>query len=90
MKKKTYVLLAMILCILLAGCQQDAEEAAPPCVHRIATKITKEATCLEAGTQEHTCQQCGLSITQTIPVTEHSYTEEVTKEAMSLYFGQLN
>lgn len=87
MKKKTYILLATIFCILLAGCQK--EEAAPACAHRITTKITKEATCLEAGTQEHTCQMCGLSIAQTPPVIEHSFTEEVTKAATCAEEGVL-
>ena len=59
MKKMTALFLAL-MCCLLAGCQ---EEEAPACTHQFNTKIIQEATCRETGTQEHTCQFCGLTVT---------------------------
>lgn len=78
MKKITITFLATIFCCLLAGCQ---EGKAPSCAHQFATKVTQEATCHETGTLEHTCQLCGLSVTQITPAADHRFTETVTKEA---------
>ena len=42
----------------------------------------KEATCIEEGSRTLKCQNCDSEITQTIPVTGHSYTEwRVEKDA---------
>ena len=42
----------------------------------------KEATCIEKGSRTLKCQNCDSEITQTIPVTGHSYTKwRVEKEA---------
>lgn len=87
MKKITAVLLSVIMCCLLSGCQE--EEKAPVCAHRFTTTVTKDATCLETGTQKHTCQVCGLSVTQDIPSVDHIFTETVTKEPTCAEEGTL-
>jgi len=86
MKKSTILFLVMVLCCLLTGCQK---EEAPACTHRFLTKVTQEATCSGTGTQEHTCQLCGLSVTQVTPTVDHSFTETVTKEATCAEEGTL-
>ena len=78
MKKITAIFLAMIFCCLLAGCQK---EETLPCTHHFSTKVIQEASCQETGSQEHSCQLCGLTVTQTTPTVDHSFTETVTKEA---------
>lgn len=86
MKKNAAFLLAMFFCFLLAGCQK---EETPPCAHRFTTQVIREATCQESGTQEHTCQLCGLVITQDTPTTGHNFGESITKEATCLEEGIL-
>lgn len=46
-------------------------------------KVTKEATCKEAGSKENYCSNCNEKITEEIPVTgQHTYGEwAITKEA---------
>ena len=46
-------------------------------VHSYTSKITKAATCTEAGVKTFTCT-CGDSYTETIPAKGHSYTSKVT------------
>lgn len=79
MKKMHYVILAMLFCCLLAGCQK--EEATPPCAHQFSARITKEASCSETGKQELSCLLCDLSVSLVTPAVEHRFTETVTKEA---------
>lgn len=78
MKKITTVFLAMTLCCLMLGCQK-AED--PTCSHQFSTNVIQEASCRETGSQEHTCQLCGLSVTQITPAVAHTFVESVTKEA---------
>lgn len=86
MKKTAIILFTMIFCCLLAGCQK---EETSPCNHQFTTQIVREASCLEAGTQKHICQLCGLSVTQATPAADHSFTESVTKEATCAQAGTL-
>ena len=81
MKKMHYVILAMLFCCLLAGCQKEAEETAPPCSHQFTAKVTKEASCNETGKQELSCQLCGLSVSLVTPAVDHHFSEIVTREA---------
>lgn len=86
MKKITSIFLAMIFCFLLAGCQK---EETPSCTHHFSTKVIQEASCHETGIQEHSCQLCGLTVTQTTPTVDHSFTETITKEATCVEEGIL-
>ena len=53
-----------------------------------AGKITKEATCTEAGIEESVCSVCGEKETREIPATGHSYGDwTVAKEATSTEAG---
>ena len=42
-------------------------------------KVIKEATCIEEGTVEKTCETCGYTWTESIPKTEHHYVRTTTK-----------
>jgi len=44
-----------------------------------AAKVTKEATCTEAGTIEYTCKVCG-TVTEEIPALDHVWGEETVVE----------
>lgn len=78
MKKTIFAISALIFCCLMAGCQK---EEVPLCNHQFATTIMQEATCQKTGVQAHTCQACGLTVTQTMPAVDHNFTEIVSKEA---------
>lgn len=39
-------------------------------------KVTKEATCTEDGSKEKVCEVCGDKVTEVIPATGHSFSEE--------------
>ncbi|MBR2974563.1 MAG: hypothetical protein IKC47_02330, partial [Clostridia bacterium] len=76
MKKGTSTI-CIILCIVLLF-----SLTACGCDHSYASKITKEATCTEAGVKTYTCELCGDSYTEDIAkLTTHSYTSKVIKEA---------
>lgn len=49
--------------------------------HSYVSKITKEATCTEAGILTYTCTECGDSYTKTIPATGHKLTTIPAKVA---------
>lgn len=85
MKKLLIPTLAMLFC-LLTGCQK---EEAPPCTHQFNTQIIQKASCSEPGMQEHICQICGLTVTQSLPVGDHNFTETVTKESTCVEEGIL-
>ena len=78
MKKKFLLpICLMILCLLFTACQQEAT-----CDHHsIVTTTEKEATCTQKGTLKHSCQLCGVIITQVTPIGDHSFTETQTREA---------
>jgi len=76
MKKGTSTI-CIILCIVLLF-----SLTACGCDHSYASKITKEATCTEAGVKTYTCELCGDSYTEDIAkLTTHSYTSKVIEEA---------
>lgn len=86
MKHFTIPIFAVFLCCLLSACQQKEP---PQCSHQFITKVVQEASCSKTGIQEHTCQNCGLSFSQSTPAGKHSFTETVTREATCLEEGIL-
>ena len=75
--KVLFTVCLLILCMLFTACQKEET-----CDHKNITTITEKAsTCVEKGTQKHSCQSCGLIISQTMPVSEHTFTEAQTREA---------
>lgn len=79
MKRKMLIpICLMILCLLFTACQQETAA----CAHQsIVTTAEKEATCVEKGTLKHSCQSCGLIITQVTPLGAHNFVESQTREA---------
>jgi len=54
-------------------CKRCGKTKGSPLGHDVtAWKTTKEATCTESGEQEGTCNRCGQTVTQTIPMQEHT------------------
>lgn len=60
-------LLAVCTLLSLTGCDNDAEHT-----HKYAENVTKEATCVEAGTKTFTCT-CGDSYTEELAALGHNY-----------------
>lgn len=75
MKAKRYSVFVAILftgLFLLSACG---------CEHQYNSgEVTKEATCVETGVKTYTCELCGSTKTEEIPLGDHQYTSEVTKE----------
>ncbi len=68
-----FLVVAVLGALLLAGCE---------CRHEYDQgTITKEAACKEEGIRTYTCQKCGESYEESIPLLEHVYKERVTREA---------
>ena len=68
-----FLVVAVLGALLLAGCE---------CKHEYDQgTITKEAACKEEGIRTYTCQKCGESYEESIPLLEHVYKERVTREA---------
>lgn len=72
MKRRYRLLSAALALMLLAGCQ---------CSHTYDEGvITREASCREEGVRTFTCQRCGETTQESIPMPEHSYRESVARE----------
>ena len=86
MKNRVFLsLMTLIFCLFLTACQKD--EA---CSHlNLITTTEKIETCVEGGVLHHRCQSCGVLITQTTPVGQHSFTEALTQEATCVDEGIL-
>ena len=66
-----FLVVAVLGTLLLAGCE---------CKHEYDQgTITKEAACKEEGIRTYTCQKCGESYEESIPLLEHVYKERVTR-----------
>lgn len=77
MKKRILLLtIVLLLGLLLTACQKGGD-----CAHQIVTSVEKEATCQSGGLLKHSCQLCGLNVTQEIPVGEHHISEILIQEA---------
>lgn len=75
MKKKILLLITMMVCMAFSACGKE-------CVHEFDSVITAEANCLEEGIKTDTCNLCGLSCTEPVPITDHCYDDGVvTQEA---------
>lgn len=59
------------------------------CVHVYNEAITKQATCTEKGIKTYTCEECGHSYTEEIPMLEHKYNEVITQAATCKQTGIL-
>lgn len=46
-------------------------------------KITKKATCMQAGTKTYTCSECHITIKESIPKLVHKYSTKITKATTS-------
>lgn len=74
MKKRSRALaaIAALTLLLLAGCE---------CRHEYDAGITtREPTCQEEGARTYTCQKCGESYDEAIPLADHTYTDRITRE----------
>ena len=70
MKKFFTYSLLFLLVFVLVGCGK--------CVHKWDEgKVTKEATCTEAGEKTFTCEKCGETKTEVIPAKGHDYLDGV-------------
>ena len=59
------------------------------CIHTYTSEVTTYPTCKAEGIRTYTCDNCGDSYTEPVPVTDkHNYIEEVTKEATCIEDGE--
>ncbi len=78
MKKNLRCCLLIVLCFVMAfavSCKDDPKPApAPAHEHKWDEgKVTKEATCTEAGEKTYTCTECEETKTEPIEATGHTY-----------------
>ena len=70
------IVVLLLFCVSLGGCSgssQPEEKVNRDCVHEFGQwSLTKEATCLNEGTQSRTCQNCGFLETKPIPAAGHN------------------
>ena len=73
MKKVFLLIMICVICFSFAGCS---------CEHTYDNGVvTTEASCTQQGVMPYACQECGETMTETIPTIAHSYAEEIVKEA---------
>lgn len=73
MKKLLVCSIVMLFAFTLTSCGE--------CEHQYEDGvITKEATCTEKGEKTYTCTLCEETKVESIPVVDHTYKEEITKE----------
>lgn len=86
--KKTTIMAATIMAMLLVASCGEAKKEEKACEHQYTKDVTTEATCTEDGVMTYTCSKCGDNYTEAIEKIEHTYTSEVTKEATCAEDGE--
>lgn len=89
MRKLTALLLTVIVILaLFAGCNESKDDIYDTHVHSYGEwTILQEPTCAETGIRGRTCGNCGVTETEIMPVTEHSYVDGVCSACGEVHYS---
>lgn len=83
MRKKVLILLIALMSMCALFVFAACEKGETTHTHRYTTEVTMAATCTETGTKIYTCEICGVSYEEVIPVMEHTYGEYVAENEIA-------